>query len=53
MIRIVQEDVWCDKYDWLTELCDAIEKVKHNDAVINVYLCKNDEYVHFTTPLTI
>lgn len=28
MIRILQEDVFYDKYDWLTELIAAIEKLK-------------------------
>jgi very-short-patch-repair endonuclease len=47
MIRLLQEDVFYDKYDWCKELCDAIEEIKHGDDVVNVYLCKNGEYDNF------
>ena len=47
VIRLLQEDVWDDKYDWCKELCDAIEEIKHGDDVVNVYLCKNGEYDNF------
>lgn len=47
VIRIIQEDVWFDKYDWLSDLCKAIEEIKHGDSVVNIYLCKNNEYEHF------
>jgi hypothetical protein len=47
MIRILQQDVWGDKYDWIKELCDAIEEIKSSDIVRNIYLCKNDEYQKF------
>jgi very-short-patch-repair endonuclease/uncharacterized C2H2 Zn-finger protein len=47
VIRILQEDVLNDKYDWLTELSNAIEKIKHGDKFANVYLCKNGEYDAF------
>jgi very-short-patch-repair endonuclease len=43
-IRIVQEDVWNDNYDWCKELCEAIENIKNGDKVVNIYLCKNNEY---------
>ena len=44
VIRIIQNDVLCDVYDWLKELCDFIEELKNGDEVANVYLCKNSEY---------
>lgn len=43
-IRIVQSDIFDDTYDWLKELCSSIEEVKNGDEIINVYLCKNNEY---------
>jgi very-short-patch-repair endonuclease len=47
VIRLLQEDVWNDKYDWCKELCDAIEEIKRGDDVVNIYLCKNSEYDKF------
>jgi very-short-patch-repair endonuclease len=46
IIRILQEDVLNDTYDWLKELCDAIERIK-NGYEKNIYLCKNREYDNF------
>ena len=58
-IRILQEDVLYDKYDWCKELCEAIEIIKNgnnqryenvdskNHKVVNIYLCKNGEYDKF------
>ena len=43
-IRIIQEDVWNDNYDWEKELCEAIENIKSRNEVSNIYLCKNGEY---------
>ena len=43
VIRIIQEDVWSDKYDWLTELLKNIE----DDTKQNVFMCKNGEYDFF------
>ena len=48
MIRIVQEDVWNDKYDWCKELWETIENIKNGNTVVNIYLCKNNEYDKFT-----
>jgi very-short-patch-repair endonuclease len=47
IIRLLQEDVLNDTYDWIKELCDTIEELKNGDEVANVYLCKKDEYNHF------
>jgi len=47
VIRLLQEDVFYDTYDWVKELCDAIEEVKSSEGITNVYLCKNDEYDQF------
>jgi very-short-patch-repair endonuclease len=47
VIRLLQEDVWTDKYDWCKELCDTIEEIKQGDNIVNIYLCKNNEYDGF------
>jgi very-short-patch-repair endonuclease len=47
VIRIVQKDVWDNTYDWCKELSDAIEEIKHGDNIMNIYLCKNREYINF------
>jgi very-short-patch-repair endonuclease len=47
IIRLLQEDVFYDTYDWVKELCDAIEEVKSSEGITNVYLCKNGEYEQF------
>jgi len=47
VIRILQEDVLYDKYDWLKELCDSVEKII-NGYEKNIYLCKNEEYSCYT-----
>jgi very-short-patch-repair endonuclease len=44
VIRLMQEDVWSDKYDWLTELLNNIE----DDTKQNVFMCKNGEYDFFS-----
>ena len=46
-IRIIQEDVLNDKYDWCKELCEAIENIKSGNKIVNIYLCKNNEYVKY------
>ena len=47
VIRIIQEDVLNDTYDWINKLCDAIEEIIKGDDVVNIYLCQNDEYKDF------
>lgn len=47
VIRVLQEDVFYDTYDWVKELCETIEEIKNGDEVANVYLCKNGEYDAF------
>jgi very-short-patch-repair endonuclease len=44
IIRLLQEDVFYDTYDWVKELCNAIEEIKTSNEITNIYLCKNDEY---------
>jgi very-short-patch-repair endonuclease len=47
VIRLLQEDVMNDTYDWVKELCDAIEEIKTSNEITNVYLSKNNEYDNF------
>jgi very-short-patch-repair endonuclease len=47
IIRLLQEDVFYDKYDWYEELCDTIEEIIKNKVIKNYYLCKNDEYKNY------
>ena len=44
VIRLLQEDLFYDNYDWVKELCETIEEIKTGDEVVNIYLCKNGEY---------
>jgi very-short-patch-repair endonuclease len=47
VIRLLQEDVFHDTYEWLKELCDAIEQIKSSNEITNIYLSKNNEYDNF------
>jgi very-short-patch-repair endonuclease len=47
VIRILQDNVWKNKYDWLSELNENIEKITSENIVQNIYMCKKDEYKDF------
>jgi very-short-patch-repair endonuclease len=47
VIRILQKDVYNNKYDWLIELINNIEKITNENRVQNIYMCKNNEYKDF------
>jgi hypothetical protein len=47
IIRIIQEDIYKNKYDWLNELTNNIEKITQEKIVQNNYMCKNNEYKDF------
>jgi very-short-patch-repair endonuclease/DNA-directed RNA polymerase subunit RPC12/RpoP len=47
IIRLLQEDVFNDTYDWVKELCEAIEGIKSTEGITNIYLSKNDEYERY------
>jgi very-short-patch-repair endonuclease len=47
IIRLLQEDVFNDNYDWKTELVNNIEKIKTDNIIQNIYMCKNNEYENF------
>ena len=44
VIRILQEDVYYDSYDWLNELKCNIDKISKENKIQNIYMCKNNEY---------
>ena len=48
IIRILQKDIWYDRYDWLEEILDNIDKIVSEKVIQNIYMCKNDEYIEFT-----
>ena len=47
IIRILQKDVYKNKYDWVCKLCENIEKITKEKIVQNIYMCKNNEYKDF------
>ena len=47
VIRILQKDVYNNKYHWLNELVNNIEKITNENRVLNIYMCKNNEYKDF------
>ena len=47
IIRILQDDVFHNKYDWLPELLININKLALENKVQNIYMCKKDEYKDF------
>jgi very-short-patch-repair endonuclease len=54
VIRIIQEDVLFDSYDWKTELQHNIQQIittKTNLNPNNIFMCANEEYT--ITPLAI
>jgi very-short-patch-repair endonuclease len=42
VIRLYQEDVWKDKFNWIEKLDDIIEYIVHNEIVINVFISKDE-----------
>jgi very-short-patch-repair endonuclease len=47
IIRILQEDVLNDTYDWFNELCITICEMQNVSTIKNIYLGKNNEYGKF------
>jgi hypothetical protein len=44
VIRILQEDVLYDRYDWLDELTKSIYKITNENAIQNIFVNKHNEY---------
>ena len=43
----VQNDVYKNRYDWLGELNTNIERIRDENRVQNIYMCKKNEYFDF------
>lgn len=48
VIRLLQEDVFYDTYDWVQELVNTIHLLASSQQIENVYLCKDEEYTRFS-----
>lgn len=44
VIRILQDDVWNDKFNWIVELNISINKIINEKKIQNIFICKNNEY---------
>jgi very-short-patch-repair endonuclease len=47
VIRIIQNDVIHNKYNWKEELNNNIEKIKNDNIIQNIYMCKYNDYEIF------
>ena len=47
MIRLLQKDIWYNRYDWIHELLENINKIVLEKEVQNCYMCKKYEYKDF------
>ena len=47
VIRILQEDAFYDRYDWLNELICNIELITNDNRIQNIFMNKNDEYKNY------
>lgn len=44
IIRILQDDVYNDRFEWLIELDENIQKIINDKQIQNIYICKMNEY---------
>lgn len=47
VIRILQTDIYKNKYNWEKELNENIQKICDECKIQNIYMCKNNEYKDF------
>lgn len=47
IIRILQIDIYHDKYDWKNEIIKNINDIKIQNKIQNIYMCKNNEYLSY------
>ena len=45
VIRLLQDDVSKDKFDWLTEIKTSVSKIISEQNIQNIFICKNNEYI--------
>jgi very-short-patch-repair endonuclease len=44
VIRLLQDDVSKDKFDWLNEIQTGVSKITNTQKAQNIFICKNNEY---------
>ena len=44
VIRLLQDDVYNDKFDWFNEIQISVSKIIATQKIQNIYICKNNEY---------
>ena len=44
VIRLLQDDVSKDKFDWLNEIQISVSKIMNEQKAQNIFICKNNEY---------
>ncbi len=44
VIRIIQSDIFDEKYNWYEEIIFNINKIIRENNIQNIYMCKNNEY---------
>jgi very-short-patch-repair endonuclease len=44
VIRILQDDVSKDNFDWLTEIQLSVSKIIDEQKIQNIFICKNNKY---------
>ncbi len=49
IIRILQDDVSKDKFDWLTEIQTNVSKITNEQTIQNIFICKNNEYTQINS----
>jgi len=47
IIRLLQEDILKDNYDWLSDIQESISKIINEETIQNIFICKNNEYKLF------
>jgi len=45
VIRILQNDVSKDNFDWITEIKSNISIILNEQKIQNIFICKNNEYI--------
>ena len=45
VIRLLQDDVYNDKFDWFNEIQISVSKIIATQKIQNIYICKNNEYM--------
>jgi very-short-patch-repair endonuclease len=47
-IRLTQEDVYHNKFDWIDRIIKSVDKIIAKNKVQNIYICEKNEYDYFT-----